>query len=175
MDWQQLPEMLEFTAPGAKIWKPEEVDKNKNNYNNQGNKQNKAIRNTRMICLILCPIITNFFSFVGGLHHQRRPVNFKWKIWGFCCCCFVFFLLFAITMPNCFCAFNFERMGVVTFHTLYAWKHVLKRSLKFIRLLRVVFSSRGVITTRSNRMKFRLAEKMSKIDMRNKEKKVNKR
>ena len=51
MDWQQLPEMLEFTAPGAKIWKPEEVDKNTNNYNNQDNKQNKAIRNTRMICL----------------------------------------------------------------------------------------------------------------------------
>ena len=45
MDWQQLPEMLrtlEFTAPGAKIWKPEEVDKNKNN-NNQESKQNKAI------------------------------------------------------------------------------------------------------------------------------------
>ena len=59
MDWQQLPEMLEFTAPGAKIWKPEEVDKNKNN-NNQDNKQNKAIRNTRMICLILSPIIPNF-------------------------------------------------------------------------------------------------------------------
>ena len=30
-------------------------------------------------------------------------------------------------------------------------------SLKFIRLLRVVFSTEGVITTRSNRMKFRLA------------------
>ena len=29
-------------------------------------------------------------------------------------------------------------------------------SLKFTRLLRVVFSSQGVITTRSNRMKFRL-------------------
>ena len=32
----------------------------------------------------------------------------------------------------------------------------LEFSLKFIRLLRVVFSSEGVITTRSNRMKFRL-------------------
>lgn len=42
VDLQQLPEMLEFTAPCAKIWKPEEVDKNKNNYNNQDNKQNKA-------------------------------------------------------------------------------------------------------------------------------------
>ena len=32
----------------------------------------------------------------------------------------------------------------------------LPSSLKFIRLLRVVFSSQRVITTRSNRMKFRL-------------------
>ena len=31
-----------------------------------------------------------------------------------------------------------------------------QRSLKFIRLLRVVFFSAGVITTRNNRMKFRL-------------------
>ena len=38
-----------------------------------------------------------------------------------------------------------------------------KCSLKFIRLLRVVFSCEGVITTRSNRMKFRLWKMHIKI------------
>ena len=44
------------------------------------------------------------------------------------------------------------------------WDHLCPSSLKFIRLLRVVFSSQvteGVITTRSNRMKFRLVCKPS--------------